>query len=85
MSNLFLTLIIAFVIIIIAIACLAIGWLITGKTKITRGACGKDLLKKQDESCKATSACDGGLRSDLFEEQNVLHRGTDKDEKITKI
>lgn len=34
MSNLFLILIIAFVVIVLAIACLAIGWLITGKTKV---------------------------------------------------
>lgn len=33
-SNLFLILVIAFVVIVIAIACLAIGWLIKGKTKI---------------------------------------------------
>lgn len=42
MSNLFLTLMIAFIVIVIAIACLAIGWLITGKTKVERGASEKD-------------------------------------------
>ncbi len=57
MSNLFLTLIIAFVVIVIAIACLAIGWLITGKTKIERGSCGRDPTKKRDEDCSTTS-CD---------------------------
>ena len=57
MSNLFLTLMIAFVIIVIAIACLAIGWLITGKTKIERGACGRDPTKKRDESCDTTTSC----------------------------
>ncbi len=53
MSNLFLTLIIAFVIIVLAIACLAIGWLITGKTRLQKGACGRDPTKKQDESCQS--------------------------------
>jgi hypothetical protein len=52
-DNLFLTLVIAFVIIVIAIACLAIGWLITGKTKIEKGTCNQDPDQKQeDSSCK---------------------------------
>lgn len=51
MSNLFLTLVIAFVIIVIALACLSIGWLITGKTKIERGSCGRDPNKKRDDDC----------------------------------
>ena len=54
MSNLFLTLVIAFVIIVMAIACLAIGWLITGKTRIERGACGRDPTQKKDDSCQST-------------------------------
>lgn len=58
MSNLFFTLILAFVLIVIAIAGLAIGWLITGKTKIERGACGRDPTKKRDESCATTGTCD---------------------------
>lgn len=53
MSNLFLTLIIAFVVIVLAIASLAIGWFITGKTRLQRGACGRDPTKKQDESCQS--------------------------------
>lgn len=49
MDNLFLTLMIAFVVIVFAIACLAIGWLFTGKIRIDR--CGKDPTKKKDQSC----------------------------------
>lgn len=56
MSNLFLTLVIAFVVIVIAIACLAVGWLITGKTKIERGACGRDPTKPK-EDCDTTASC----------------------------
>lgn len=56
MSNLFLTLIIAFVIIVFAIALLAIGWLITGKTKIEK-ACGRDPTKKRESSCHACDLC----------------------------
>lgn len=57
MPNLFLTLMIAFIVIVIAIACLAIGWLITGKTKIERGACGRDPTQKR-ESCDTKFTCD---------------------------
>lgn len=55
-SNLFLTLVIAFVIIVFAIALLAIGWLITGKTRIEKG-CGKDPTKKKDDSCNTCDLC----------------------------
>lgn len=52
MSTLLLTLAIAFIIIVLAIAFLAIGWLITGKSKIQPGACGRDPTKKKnDEEC----------------------------------
>ncbi len=57
MSNLFLTLMIAFVVIVLAIACLAIGWLITGRTRIER-SCGKDPTKKQGDECGAKISCD---------------------------
>ena len=56
MSNLFLMLVIAFVIIVFAIALLAIGWLITGKTKIEK-ACGRDPTQKKDESCHTCEIC----------------------------
>ena len=58
MSNLFLTLVIAFVVIVIAIACLAVGWLITGKTKIERGSCGNAPgAKREEEGCGTTTSC----------------------------
>ena len=56
MSNLFLTLVIAFVFIVFAIALLAIGWLITGKTKLEK-ACGKDPTKKKDDHCHSCDVC----------------------------
>ncbi len=56
MSNLFLTLVIAFVIIVFAIALLAIGWLITGKTRIEK-ACGRDPTKKKDTNCSTCEVC----------------------------
>ncbi len=57
MPDLFLTLVIAFVIIVFAIALLAIGWLITGKTRLEKG-CGRDPTKKRDESCHTCDVCE---------------------------
>lgn len=57
MSNLFLTLIIAFVVIVLAIAALAIGWLITGRTRIER-SCGRDPTQKKEDSCGTKRTCD---------------------------
>ena len=68
-SNLFLTLVIAFVIIVFAIALLAIGWLITGKTKIEKG-CGKDPTKKKDDNCNTCDLCTPTLPSKENEEEN---------------
>ncbi len=55
MPNLYSTFIIAFVLIVMAIACLAIGWLIKGKTIIEKGACGRDPTKKRNECDEANS------------------------------
>lgn len=56
-SNLFLTLLIAFIVIVLALASLAIGWLITGRARIER-SCGKDPTKKKDENCGDSTSCD---------------------------
>lgn len=68
MSNLFLTLVIAFVIIVFAIALMAIGWLITGKTRIEKG-CGKDPTKKKDDSCHSCDLCSSSPESNLDSEK----------------
>ena len=59
MSTLPLTLGLAFIIIMIAIALLAIGWLCTGKSKMQPGACGRDPNQKktQDKDCGSTVSC----------------------------
>ncbi|MBA2369499.1 MAG: hypothetical protein H0V82_10820 [Candidatus Protochlamydia sp.] len=49
-SNLFLILVIAFVVIVIAIAGLAIGWLIKGKTKI-------DPTEQPKDACNSNGPC----------------------------
>ena len=70
MSNLFLTLVIAFVIIVFAIALLAIGWLITGKTKIEK-ACGRDPSKKKDDSCHTCDLCSSSQSKENLEDQKT--------------
>lgn len=57
MNTLLITLLIAFIIICLAIASLAIGWLITGKQKLKPGACGRDPNKSKDEDCGTGVNC----------------------------
>lgn len=61
MSTLLLTIAIACVIAVLAMALLGIGWLMTGRSKIYPGACGRDPTKKREEGCgtgKSCSLCD---------------------------
>lgn len=58
MSTLVLTLGIAFVVVLIAIASLAISWLFTGKSSLRPGACGRDPTKKRDDkTCGPQTSC----------------------------
>ncbi len=57
MNTLLLTIIIAFIAVIVAIGLLGIGWLLTGKSKIQRGACGRDPTKKREEECGTSTSC----------------------------
>lgn len=58
MSTLLLTLALAFIVIVIALALLGLSWLLTGKSKIRPGACGRDPNKKIDgEDCGKRSSC----------------------------
>lgn len=59
MSTLLMTLLFACVVVVIAIALLAIGWLITGKSRMQPGACGRAPGKKsKKEGCGTESSCD---------------------------
>lgn len=60
MSTLLLTLAIAFVIVVIALGLMAIGWLITGKSRIQPGACGRapNRKKNEKEGCGTNISCD---------------------------
>lgn len=56
MSTLLLTLAIAFVVVVVALALLGISWLLTGKSKMRPGACGRDPTKTKEEKGCGTSA-----------------------------
>lgn len=55
MSDTVLTIILAFVVIVLALLGLGIGWLLTGKSKL-RSSCGQDPNKRAG-SCKSKSSC----------------------------
>lgn len=59
MSTLLLTISIAFVIVIAAVTALGIGKLLTGRSKLQIGACGRDPNKKRDDNsgCGTKSQC----------------------------
>lgn len=59
MDTLLLTLLMAFAIVIIAIALLALSWLFTGKSSLRPGACGRDPTKKRtnEEGCGTKTSC----------------------------
>ena len=59
MSTLLLTLGLAFIVVMIALALMGISWLITGKLKIRPGACGRDPTKNrdEDENCGTSANC----------------------------
>lgn len=61
MSTILLTLTLAFIGVLCALALLGIGWLITGKSKIKAGACGRDPTKNRDENCNESPTLSCGL------------------------
>lgn len=60
MSTLIITLLVAFVATVCAITFLAIGWLISGRSRVVRGGCGMDPKKARDGQCgdRACALCD---------------------------
>ncbi|MBA3958146.1 MAG: hypothetical protein H0X51_07125 [Parachlamydiaceae bacterium] len=57
MSTLLITISIAFVFVLIGVAALAISWLITGKSNIHAGACGRAPSKKRNKDCGSNASC----------------------------
>jgi hypothetical protein len=57
MENFLTTALVAGIIVAGALFLMAIGWLITGRSKMTRG-CGMDPTKSRDEQCGTKTECD---------------------------
>lgn len=58
MNTIWLTIGLAFVVVLIAVAILGISWLLTGKLSLRPGACGRDPTKKKDDaSCGNEQTC----------------------------
>lgn len=57
MEPLITTIILASVLVTLAVLGLAIGYLITGKSKIQPGACGRDPNKKKEKNCGDDVSC----------------------------
>lgn len=57
MSTLLLTILIACVLVVLAIAGLCISWLLTGKSSLRPGACGRAPSRKRDEHCGTDTTC----------------------------
>lgn len=57
MSTLMITLLVAFIATVFAITCLAIGWLLSGRSRIVRGSCGLDPNRKRDGECGSDIQC----------------------------
>lgn len=57
MSTLLTTMLLAFIVVLLAIVALTIGWLITGKQKLTPGACGRDPNKQKNDKCGSQVNC----------------------------
>lgn len=57
MSTLILTLMIAFILVVLAIAALSVGWLFSGKSKIVRSASGSDPNKLREKECGTDTKC----------------------------
>jgi hypothetical protein len=57
MTTLLFTLGLAFGVILIALAFLGIGWLLTGKARLCGGACGRDPTKKEGDKSSCQLGC----------------------------
>lgn len=58
MDNLIITVTIAFVMVFICLCLLGISWLITGKSRIKPGACGKTPTQNKNNECGDITSCD---------------------------
>ena len=57
MSSLAITLTLAFAVVVLALAMLGISRILTGKSSLRPGACGRDPNKKRDDDCGKDADC----------------------------
>jgi len=80
MSPFLTTLIMAFGIVILALSLLGIGWLLTGKSRIIRGACGMDPNKIRDERCGTNKISCELCKKTNEDQDNELHKESTSDD-----
>lgn len=51
------TITLSIVLVIMALALISVGWLITGNQKIKKGGCGRDPTKVGKDGCKPKQSC----------------------------
>lgn len=58
METLVTTLAVSFIIVVFAVVLLGVGWILTGKSKLRLGQCGRDPNKsRNEEGCGTNSTC----------------------------
>lgn len=78
MSTLFLTLTIAFVVILTALGFLGISWLMTGKLNIRPGACSRDPTKSRNDE----EGCGTDLNCNLCKTPEEKKKNTETNDKL---
>lgn len=78
MSTLIITLLVAFVATVSAITLLAIGWLISGRSRMVRGGCGMDPKKLRDGQCGNAHNCSLCDREPMKQEPTNASHNTNK-------
>lgn len=57
MDTLIVTLLISFILVVLALAALAIKWVLTGKSDLRAGSCGRYPSKQKDQECGTNETC----------------------------
>jgi hypothetical protein len=59
MNNVFTTIFLTIIVVLLAMAVIAIGWLLTGKSRVRLGMCGRDPTAKRNdkEGCGKDISC----------------------------
>jgi hypothetical protein len=78
MSNLLTTIGLAVIVVLIAIGVISIGWILTGKSRVRLGMCGRDPTVKRtdEEGCGTGISCDLCKKTDKKKENDVQKRGS---------